>query len=479
VALRDQHELEILASPADPKHDLALIRRALGGRMLRPVMSPASSTPNATCDVVLDLRAGAPIANDALKATPYWYFCDGDGRTLGDLPGATEIARGLRTFTIQLRERTQPGSTSRLRTGTFKLLYAYARSLEVALNECSRWPAIALSKPTREHAASGTHGSLPTRRLKVIAFLLNVARAFFTHAYKHLFLDARWEVGLVAGSPADFLRGGFVPDIHWLRESSGFFADPFVLTTMGRQYILGERLDSETRNGFIACVEFGTNGQVLHENPIMKSSTHLSYPYVFEHDGTWYMVPENAQAERAVLYRAVEAPFRWEPFVTLVDGVGSCDNTVVRHDDRWWLFCTHPSRDANLNLFLYHAADLRGPWMPHPANPVKTDIRSARPAGTPFVVNGALYRPAQNCVRSYGDAIAFNRITALDEERFSEDVVATLDCSNAGKRSAGVHTISYSNGTVAIDSKTVTRANGKLVRRRLAELVLRALSFAT
>ncbi len=36
------------------------------------------------------------------------------------------------------------------------------------------------------------------------------------------------------------------------------------------------------------------------------------------------------------------------------------------------------------------------PWVAHARNPVKTDARSARPGGTPFVVDGVLYRPGQD-----------------------------------------------------------------------------------
>ena len=40
---------------------------------------------------------------------------------------------------------------------------------------------------------------------------------------------------------------------------------------------------------------------------------------------------------------------------------------------------------------------------------VKTDVRSARPAGTPFVYQGELYRPAQDCSRTYGGSIVIHR----------------------------------------------------------------------
>src|SRR5207253_8229013 len=53
------------------------------------------------------------------------------------------------------------------------------------------------------------------------------------------------------------------------------------------------------------------------------------------------------------------------------------------------------SSDLDDELHLFHAERLTGDWQPHPRNPVKSDARSARPAGSLFVRDGALYRPAQ------------------------------------------------------------------------------------
>jgi len=66
------------------------------------------------------------------------------------------------------------------------------------------------------------------------------------------------------------------------------------------------------------------------------------------------------------------------------------------------LFFTDADDGPLTKLRVWFADDLLGSWCPHPGNPVKPDIRSARPAGTPFVHDGALYRPAQDCSRTYG-----------------------------------------------------------------------------
>ena len=53
--------------------------------------------------------------------------------------------------------------------------------------------------------------------------------------------------------------------------------------------------------------------------------------------------------------------------------------------------------------------------------------RSARPAGPIFAHEGRLYRPAQDCSRTYGGAVVIHRIEALTPEIFREVAVARLD----------------------------------------------------
>ncbi|HEV3091500.1 MAG TPA: hypothetical protein VGX91_08685 [Candidatus Cybelea sp.] len=457
----------------------ALARRLFGGVSLRPVPVASNGSTIDPCDVILDMRSSPasrpPIGQDAR----YWCFCDSAG-VFGELPGASEIAAGSPTFTLELREVANDGSAAVLRWGKFKALYAYARSLDVALEECKRWPSIALTTAAAGKRFESGAAALRTAAPSLAMLALELARAFLAHAFAHLFLDARWSVGLIRGRPESFLTQDYRPRIEWLRRSrTDFLADPFLLDSPDGRFILGERLDSTTRTGFISCLEVDQSGNVLSERAVMRSRSHLSYPYVFAHEGAWYMVPESAQEKRVTLYRALEAPYDWKAVATLIEGVDACDNTLVQHDGRWWLFCTHKSRDASLNLFLYHARELTGPWQPHPANPVKTDVGSSRPAGTPFVAGGQLYRPAQDCTRSYGDGITFNRITSLTERSFSEETVTSFHRDAGNAACHGAHTLSYCDDLMAIDSKTTIVASPKVIRARLAGLVVRAASLAS
>src|SRR5439155_16783323 len=109
---------------------------------------------------------------------------------------------------------------------------------------------------------------------------------------------------------------------------------------------------------------------------------------------------------------------------------------------RWWLACTRRDVGENMPLFVWHARSLEGPWEPHALNPVKADIRSSRPAGTPFVHRDILYRPAQDSSRMYGGGIVINRVLRLTPTEFKEEPAAAVEPFSEGPFPDGIHTLS-------------------------------------
>ena len=114
-------------------------------------------------------------------------------------------------------------------------------------------------------------------------------------------------------------------------------------------------------------------------------------------------------------------------------------------------FATRRDLGVNHSLFIWHAPDLFGPWIEHAANPVKTDSRSARPGGTPFVVDGVLYRPSQDCSRAYGGRLVINRVDVLTPTAFEERPIRTIEPQPGTPYQAGMHTLSRAGSRTLID----------------------------
>jgi hypothetical protein len=181
---------------------------------------------------------------------------------------------------------------------------------------------------------------------------------------------------------------------------------------------------------------------------------HLSYPYLLEVDGKLLCVPETNEAREVALYELVEFPNRWRKVATLLRDRTLVDATPFFFAGLWWLAASEvAAKGKTSELHLWWATGLEGPWTPHVQNPVKVDVRSARPGGTPFVHDGVLYRPAQDCAATYGRRIVVNRVLELTPEEFREEMATTLEPDENGPRPAGLHTLSAVGDYTLIDGK--------------------------
>jgi hypothetical protein len=91
--------------------------------------------------------------------------------------------------------------------------------------------------------------------------------------------------------------------------------------------------------------------------------------------------------------------------------------------------------------------------MPHATNPVLMDVCCARPAGTPFLHEGQLYRPAQDCSTGYGKAVVIRRVTHLSPTRFREVTAAVVKPDPGSAFPDGLHTLSAAEHQTLLDAK--------------------------
>ena len=265
-----------------------------------------------------------------------------------------------------------------------------------------------------------------------------------------------WNVGAVRAPIHVFLGGMPASEVHWLpRPPEGrFLADPFGIVRDGRRYVFFEEYDFGPGKGVISCVDLSSGRRSVET--VMRLPVHASYPYVFERDGAVYCVPETHQAREVRLYEARDFPRGWRLKAVLIRDFPGVDSTVFEFDGLWWLMCTHSDLGSFDRLYLWHAPGLLGPWEPHPRNPVKVDLGSARPGGTPFVHRGDLYRPSQDCSRSYGGRNVINRVTSLTTREFREEPVARVEPPAGSPYPAGLHTLSSLGDWTLIDGKRFT-----------------------
>ena len=269
-----------------------------------------------------------------------------------------------------------------------------------------------------------------------------------------------WRPAIVRASlPVILARGSLegLP-VVWLppMESFRFLADPFGHWRDGRLHVFVETYDYRVRIGRIEVLVYDANLTLLERLPALAEPWHLSYPFVFEAEGETWMLPEAHKSRGLTLYRAVDFPSRWEPAQRIVLDHVPIDATPLFHAGRWWLFYTVAAReiDKTAALHVAWAARLAGPWHPLPQNPVRFDVASCRPGGTPAVLDGRLMLPVQDCTRTYGGAIRPLWFDELAPER----VIATPGPQlpvppSFAPFTEGLHTLSGAGAVTLIDAK--------------------------
>ena len=300
----------------------------------------------------------------------------------------------------------------------------------------------------------------------VLRFLALAARARLRAAWHHGLRHDDWNIGVVDAPIASFLANEATPRVAWAPTARGrYAADPFALDRGAELQVHYEDYLHATGAASIARRRWSREAGWGRPAPALRIGSHLSYPMLVEHDGRYLMLPESRASGNLVLYASDSLDGPWLPAATLdVDGAVG-DATLVRHEDRWWLFAVAPSRlNPFAELHLWFADRPEGPWHEHPRNPVVVDPRSARPAGRPFVVEGRLYRPGQDCSTGYGRRVTIKRIVVLTTEDYREELATVVRPDPAGPFPHGLHTITGVGQVTLIDGKRYVWNTAALVR---------------
>ncbi len=241
-----------------------------------------------------------------------------------------------------------------------------------------------------------------------------------------------------------------------------YWADPCVVYEDGKHYVFLEEVEYKKRGekGHISVAVLGSKGFESAPRIILDKPYHLSYPFVFKYENEYYLIPESEQNATIELYKAVKFPYEWEFKMNLMENVKAVDTTVFQKDGKVWLLTNIREMEGgpySEELFVFSANSLlTNQWEPHPANPVVSDVKSARPAGRIFSHHGKLYRPSQDCSYRYGYATVLNEIVELNENEYKERKVSVIN-PNWAKDVVGTHTLSFDNGLSVIDASVKRR----------------------
>jgi hypothetical protein len=447
----------------------------------------------ADLDVAFALGEFDDTVLDGIARYGVWRFYFGASAAGGDgeaMAGWREVAEGAPLTASGLKVRLAAGTTPRLayqswsRTNPFSV----ARNRAQVLRKTAQFAFRALRelqlyghgwleqcKPARQAGASRA-APADLEILKSVSRIgarilqrgvekaLTVEQWFLAYRFNDgRFNDGRFSDGRFSDGRFSDGRGGDARAVaadlkgytRLMPPKDRYWADPFVLEKNGRYFVFFEELPFKARRAHISMLEIDPlSGRASEPVRVLERDYHLSYPFLVEHDGQLYMIPETAQNGTVEAYRCVDFPRRWKLERVLFDGLRCVDATFHRGADRWWMFANAAapgSRAFDDELHIFHAERLLGDWQPHRRNPVKSDARCARPAGQLYWRNGALYRPAQICAPLYGSGLSINRVLRLTPHEYAERQVERILPSERDGL-LGVHTINRAGDLTVVDA---------------------------
>ena len=331
----------------------------------------------------------------------------------------------------------------------------YFESTEMPLQVCQEIQHLGILESALSESKAVVYHA-PTNLNMLGYWIKCITRRIRFHLHD-LFRQEDWNVGYVEVPLSTFIESPLEHDaeIKWFKRKrrSMYNADPFVFTTEKDTYVFFESYSYRKGKGCIKVAKWSEGFKKHHQ--ALEEDYHLSYPFVFEHDGKVYCLPESNESNKLVLYCFNENNLKLERDGVLMEPVKAIDPTLLSIDGRWNLFFTKKDYPS-VKLYRYIADDLHGTFEPFYANPVIVDCAGARMAGRFFEYRGSLVRPAQECVRYYGTGVSLRRVMTINDSQYREEPFDNLEPFKNSPYKQGLHTINGNSAITVFDGKRWT-----------------------
>jgi hypothetical protein len=421
-------------SPADPHENGRLAALGLDLVISFTADAPARAFAKATGGEVISL------ASESIDG--FWPACSG-----GDTTG------------FEIRHFNANGEEQTLLRGRVATQYYYLLNQAALREKASHY----LKAIVGRFAASGKAETLgflapeesgapvyPTAAQSLLYLGRLLCRVGKRTVRKFLSVDYCWHVAVVACGWREAFQWRTRP--YTIANPVGrYLADPFVISKDGRRVCFVEDYDLASSRGRISAYALDDNGASFI-GVALAENFHLSFPYIFEYEGTLYMCPETSGAGDIRVYKCLEFPLRWTLEKIIMKDVSAVDTMLFEKGGKWWMLTNiDPAGlgDFQLELCVFSAdSPLDDAWTPHPQNPVLVDATRAR--------NGGLLREGEGLFRVaqrqgfdfYGKSTSVNEIVRIDDGNYIETLVAEV--SPAFEPGAvGTHHL-HSDGSITV-----------------------------
>jgi len=276
----------------------------------------------------------------------------------------------------------------------------------------------------------------------------------------------RWNLAFFEETSLKSVLSGDYSSVKWMHyaDKTRWYADPFILrVTEDEIVLLVEELSYQINRGRLAKIVVDRRTfKLLSMKIVLNLPTHLSFPMILRKDENIIVIPENSASGKSSAYRYDEKTDEMQ-FIGVVCEQPLTDATILEYGDNSYIIATSlPNPNGNkLQIFEFDNDRLKA----QPLYDITFDSTVARNAGSPFKMDGKIYRPAQDCIGKYGKGVIIQEI-GIDTKtsRMSFKDAASIYPFNYNYH-LGLHTLNIHDGMCVIDARGLLYPHiGRIVR---------------
>lgn len=298
----------------------------------------------------------------------------------------------------------------------------------------------------------------------------------FLYKYFDKLFFKQWIIGICRWDINEIIRSrSFDPDIKWfyLKSFDNFLADPFFIKSRDENIkIIFEDYPFKDDYGKIALMTIDKNFNQVDQKLLLDTGSHLSYPFVYYENDKIFVIPESANSGKLTCYEYDPHDESLKHLKDLIE-MPLRDATILRYNNKYWIFAIIAEAATGYTMHVFFSDHLLGPYTAHKNNPVKDGFDGTRSAGNFIEVDGVIYRPAQNCMNSYGESMTIYKLTELNENSICEEPYLTIsmnekDGNNLGMHS--IHTLNHVGNLLVVDGEQWTFAPFTQLKKYISDI---------
>ena len=282
------------------------------------------------------------------------------------------------------------------------------------------------------------------------------------HYWKRSKQNMEWNIAYRKIGNSSIIDNKSIPFKVLSTPKNTWAADPFLIEHKDNIYLFYELFEKKKNKGVIAYSVLCEDG-FSEPKTIIDEPFHLSFPCVFKHNDSYYMIPESGLQKSIFMYKCDVFPDKWHKECTLLTNINSSDSIVFEHkNEKYLLASILQSGTGNAKNAIYRID------FEKKSSEFYSDIDGCgengyRNAGYLFNSGDMTFRPGQNCCQGeYGKSLYFYKVLSYFEPKYSEQfyteiTVNDISVKNAVQEYCGIHTYSIAGEYDVVDLKYFTK----------------------